>query len=431
MSVAIRSSNSSNLRGLRPLRRTQSWFNNATVRQRRHRQSACEQVRESRLAVRIYSLAKELKFDSKELVDICAKAGITGKGSALASLADDEVVRLKEYLANRNRPSGTAGNRSGQWSARPIGRPNGRIKRPCSAQTEASPRPAPLAPPLLPPGSVAPAPVAEPSPVAPAVEETIVATAAAVEIAPPPPEPAARPPRRLHRSGRVSKRPPLLEARERAAEQRRRSMSRRRAEAARCSEARRSSLAPMPTVKQPPRTRVERAGAAKARSQAADRRDSRRPQRRHATFGAHPQARRKTRGRPRQGPRSGPGDVAAIARRRAAPSAIANIGPELPQARRRGVHLGAGRARSAPAEAQERGGRKAARTVAERTRNRPSCLAAHRGKSSGWAPTRPRPAKTKAVLQMPATVRTFSEAVGVPAGQGARKAARSWAWELA
>jgi translation initiation factor IF-2 len=51
------------------------------------------------LAVRIYSLAKELKIDSKELVDICTRAGITGKGSALASLADDEVVRLKEYLA--------------------------------------------------------------------------------------------------------------------------------------------------------------------------------------------------------------------------------------------------------------------------------------------------------------------------------------------
>ncbi len=56
------------------------------------------------MAVRIYALAKELKIDSKELVELCAKAGVTGKGSALASLADDEVVRLKEYLNNRNRP---------------------------------------------------------------------------------------------------------------------------------------------------------------------------------------------------------------------------------------------------------------------------------------------------------------------------------------
>ena len=73
---------------------------------------------ESRLAVRIYSLAKELKYDSKELVDLCAKAGITGKGSALASLADDEVVRLKEYLANRNRPAERPS------SERPLERPD-------------------------------------------------------------------------------------------------------------------------------------------------------------------------------------------------------------------------------------------------------------------------------------------------------------------
>jgi len=47
---------------------------------------------------RIYALAKELKLDSKELVDICAKAGVMGKGSALASLSDDEVDKLKSYL---------------------------------------------------------------------------------------------------------------------------------------------------------------------------------------------------------------------------------------------------------------------------------------------------------------------------------------------
>jgi translation initiation factor IF-2 len=43
------------------------------------------------LPARIYSLAKELKLDSKELVDICTSAGVTGKGSALASLTDEEV----------------------------------------------------------------------------------------------------------------------------------------------------------------------------------------------------------------------------------------------------------------------------------------------------------------------------------------------------
>jgi len=51
------------------------------------------------LPVRIYSLAKELKLDSKVLVDICTAAGVTGKGSALASLTDEEVDRVKAYLA--------------------------------------------------------------------------------------------------------------------------------------------------------------------------------------------------------------------------------------------------------------------------------------------------------------------------------------------
>ncbi len=53
------------------------------------------------MPVRIYALAKELKIDSKELVEICTKAGITGKGSALASLTDDEDVKLRNYLTNK------------------------------------------------------------------------------------------------------------------------------------------------------------------------------------------------------------------------------------------------------------------------------------------------------------------------------------------
>jgi translation initiation factor IF-2 len=43
-------------------------------------------------------LAKELKVDSKELVDLCTQIGIGGKGSALASLSDDEVVKVREFL---------------------------------------------------------------------------------------------------------------------------------------------------------------------------------------------------------------------------------------------------------------------------------------------------------------------------------------------
>ena len=47
---------------------------------------------------RIYALAKELGLDSKDLVEVCTKAGVTGKGSALASLSSDEVEKIKSYL---------------------------------------------------------------------------------------------------------------------------------------------------------------------------------------------------------------------------------------------------------------------------------------------------------------------------------------------
>ena len=51
------------------------------------------------MPVRIYALAKELNIDGKDLVAICERAGITGKGSALASLSDEESDKIKSYLA--------------------------------------------------------------------------------------------------------------------------------------------------------------------------------------------------------------------------------------------------------------------------------------------------------------------------------------------
>jgi len=56
------------------------------------------------VAVRIYTLSKELKIDSKELVDLCTRAGIQDKGSALASMSDEEVAKLKEFIAGKSRP---------------------------------------------------------------------------------------------------------------------------------------------------------------------------------------------------------------------------------------------------------------------------------------------------------------------------------------
>ncbi len=57
------------------------------------------------MAVRIYTLAKELKIDSKELVELCTRAGIQDKGSALASMTDEEVAKLKEFIAAKSRPA--------------------------------------------------------------------------------------------------------------------------------------------------------------------------------------------------------------------------------------------------------------------------------------------------------------------------------------
>ena len=66
--------------------------------------------------MRIYALAKDLDIDSKELVEVCRKAGISGKGSALASLTDDEVVKVKAFLRGGDKKAegaaaGAAGRR--------------------------------------------------------------------------------------------------------------------------------------------------------------------------------------------------------------------------------------------------------------------------------------------------------------------------------
>lgn len=52
------------------------------------------------MPIRIYALAKQLKLDSKVLVDICTKAGVTGKGSALASLTDEEMNKVTAFISN-------------------------------------------------------------------------------------------------------------------------------------------------------------------------------------------------------------------------------------------------------------------------------------------------------------------------------------------
>lgn len=59
------------------------------------------------MSIRIYALAKQLKLDAKALLDLCTRMGIGGKGSALASLSDEEVAQLKAHLSGKGTRAGT------------------------------------------------------------------------------------------------------------------------------------------------------------------------------------------------------------------------------------------------------------------------------------------------------------------------------------
>ncbi len=138
---------------------------------------------------RIYKLAKELNLDSKDLMEICSKVGIQGKGSALASLSDEEEAKVRKYLANL--VAGPA------QPTRPPAAPVVKDSKVRVLPTRRPPKPSPPAP-------QPPAPQTqqeEPAPAAPSKEpETPETVAPAAEAAPadkeetPPPTAATRPP---------------------------------------------------------------------------------------------------------------------------------------------------------------------------------------------------------------------------------------------
>jgi translation initiation factor IF-2 len=124
---------------------------------------------------RIYALAKDLKIDSKELVDLCTKAGIPGKGSALASLEDDEVVKLKAFLdGGAKRPAAAP--------QQPVIDTKAVLASPVSSTATLPPPPPPR------PAVRRPAPATAPSPAAP-----VAPPAAPIEEAPQPVSPPAAP----------------------------------------------------------------------------------------------------------------------------------------------------------------------------------------------------------------------------------------------
>jgi translation initiation factor IF-2 len=123
--------------------------------------------------VRIYALAKELKLDSKDLVDLCTRIGIPNKGSALASLEDDEVVRIRKYLAGGSAPEAAAPAAAPRTTSAAVGAPIREPLLPTGVVRElATPRPAPspaAAAPLSARGETpAPAAAAPPPPTTPA-----------------------------------------------------------------------------------------------------------------------------------------------------------------------------------------------------------------------------------------------------------------------
>jgi translation initiation factor IF-2 len=137
---------------------------------------------EGNVPTRIYALAKELKLDSKDLVDLCTKAGIPGKGSALASLEDDEVVKLKAYL------DGPAAKRAAPASTAPAVNVKAVLSAPVSA-TSLTPPPPSRATPVRPRPAAAPTEAPDFSDTAVAVAEPPVVAAEA-----PPTAPVVKPP---------------------------------------------------------------------------------------------------------------------------------------------------------------------------------------------------------------------------------------------
>ena len=154
------------------------------------------------MAVRIYALAKELKVDSKELVDICTKAGVPGKGSALASLTEEEVEKVKQFLKGggtaKSKPAKAAPVapqrpseplRTGKMPVIVTPRPAQPTLRPKAAEPEQEVEAeAPVAAPAPTPEVVEPAPA--PTPIAATSTATETAVAPVVEE---PVEPSHRP----------------------------------------------------------------------------------------------------------------------------------------------------------------------------------------------------------------------------------------------
>jgi len=80
---------------------------------------------ETHLKIRIFALAKELKLDSKELIEICNEAGVKLKNSALASISPAERDIVVGYLQSRGESGSSSHDRSAAVPVREIPRTEG------------------------------------------------------------------------------------------------------------------------------------------------------------------------------------------------------------------------------------------------------------------------------------------------------------------
>ena len=239
------------------------------------------------MPIRIYALAKQLKLDSKVLVDICTKAGVTGKGSALASLTDEEMAKVTAFM-------------DGGKAGRPAGPPDGRTPpagRP-EASTAGSRRPPSAAKTTSLPAGMSPGKI----PVLPAKAREASATSKKKSEEPVAPSEAERP------------------TEESASDQREGEREKEREKGPAIK------LAPLPPSAQTAlAAEVVGAGPAKARHQAPQRRHPRRQGGHQATFRAPPQARAEADGRrgrqDRAARQTAAGRSARAARRRRCPAA--------------------------------------------------------------------------------------------------------------
>ncbi|MGQ9574664.1 MAG: translation initiation factor IF-2 [Thermoguttaceae bacterium] len=331
------------------------------------------------MSIRIYALAKQLKVEHKTLVEICNRIGITGKGSALASLSDDEVAAIKAHLgAPKAKPSATGGAAAGLADRAPSGAgayPPGALRREdYIAPAGTAPRKVPVLDRRLEKPSVvkkpagdgqeaaaAPARVDKPEKAAPSIKLAPIPAvqqppAAVKPLEPPPQKPDLRLPADVLRAGRVPSRPLSEHLRK---------QKERPAPAEKVSPKEPPGPAPQPTVEAPPLPPKE-----KEREREREKEREKDRGRRGVRVAAELDEEE-------LGPTLGGREQRQLRRKRAA----------LTQTRR-GV-------------AEEEEPARVAVRPPRGLRRTGTCTAA--------------PRKSRVVVQLPCTVRSFSEALGVPA----------------